>query len=395
MHRRSGYGAGSFTYFVAIDPHHESQHRYGRYLNAMGTVDDRVRIDRSRSFPGRSRYLLRWLAMVLPLALPSVVFAEACSQADISLRTQAHVDQFQADYGPCDEVAGDLTIWGFTFIGSDIDSLAPLNQISRVGGTLTLQYLSNLVAVDGLTSLTDVGGDLLVNANYPLTHLGGLANLATIGGEVYLVNLPSLESIEGLATLSVIGGDLTIDSAAGLSSIAALSGVTALPGNLSLGAVGIPDLNGLQNLTLLGGRVDLSNCPAVKTLAGFPASVIELPGGLSVGRNDLLNDLSALSNLTGIGGPLTISANTALHQLTGLDALVSVTESVTILDNPVLVDCTALLLLLDAEDDGLPGPGPGQAGIPDIGAALQLQGNRPVCNNRETIGDLLTASGFE
>jgi hypothetical protein len=42
-----------------------------------------------------------------------------------------------------------------------------------------------------------------------------------------------------------------------------------------------------------------------------------------VGWNDLLNDLSALSNLTGIGGPLTISAKTALHQLTDLDALVS------------------------------------------------------------------------
>jgi hypothetical protein len=288
-----------------------------------------------------------WLAATALIGT-SWVHADTCSQADIMLTKQEKVDQFQADYGPCDEITGDLTIVGFTFLGTDINTLAPLNDIARIGGNLTLQYLSNLPGVDGLSLLTEVGGNLIVNANFPMTHLDGLIGLEIVHGEIHLENLSNLDSIAGLGALVSIGGDFTIGSAGKLQG-----------------------------------------------LSGFPPAITHLPGGLSLIANPDLDDVSALSNLIHVGGSLLVSDNSSLHQLTGLDAVESVGENLTVRGNPALVDCTSLLTVLDQEDDGLTGPGPGPAGIPDIGGSLQLQGNRPVCNDRDTIGDLLSASGFE
>jgi hypothetical protein len=43
--------------------------------------------------------------------------------------------------------------------------------------------------------------------------------------------------------------------------------------------------------------------------------------------------------------------------------------------------CYALAPLLDAVDDALPGPGPGAAGIPDVGGDVTISNNLPGCNS--------------
>ena len=43
--------------------------------------------------------------------------------------------------------------------------------------------------------------------------------------------------------------------------------------------------------------------------------------------------------------------------------------------------CYALAPLLDDVDDALPGPGPGAAGIPDVGGAVTISNNLPGCNS--------------
>ncbi|MDX1554753.1 MAG: hypothetical protein R3212_01875, partial [Xanthomonadales bacterium] len=58
--------------------------------------------------------------------------------------------------------------------------------------------------------------------------------------------------------------------------------------------------------------------------------------------------------------------------------------------NPVLYSCTSLASLLDARDDGEPGPfGPAR---PDVGGIVELEDNLPGCNGA---GQVLEAAGLQ
>jgi hypothetical protein len=58
-----------------------------------------------------------------------------------------------------------------------------------------------------------------------------------------------------------------------------------------------------------------------------------------------------------------------------------VVGSVSIISNPSLAACTGLTALLDYADDGAPGPGPGVAGIPDVGDDVVMTSNLHGCNS--------------
>jgi hypothetical protein len=91
-----------------------------------------------------------------------------------------------------------------------------------------------------------------------------------------------------------------------------------------------------------------------------------------------------------------IKGNASLASLSGLDNLVGLNADVQIEDNPMLSDCSALITLVDQIDDGLPGPGPGGAGIPDVAGDVILGGNPIECNSVNAIlGPVIFIDGFE
>lgn len=114
---------------------------------------------------------------------------------------------------------------------------------------------------------------------------------------------------------------------------------------------------------------------------------------------DTLTNFDGLAALTSVDGDLDILGNSALTNLTGLSALVSVGSNVYLTDNISLSVCTGLSTLLDDIDDDLPGPGPGSAGIPDVGEAVFISNNLDGCNTVEEILDdfneIIFADGFE
>jgi hypothetical protein len=56
--------------------------------------------------------------------------------------------------------------------------------------------------------------------------------------------------------------------------------------------------------------------------------------------------------------------------------------------------CSALNKLLDQVDDGDAGPGPGGAGIPDVGGNVTIKSNLPGCNSVDVIAPVFK-DGFE
>jgi hypothetical protein len=86
-----------------------------------------------------------------------------------------------------------------------------------------------------------------------------------------------------------------------------------------------------------------------------------------------------------VGQDLTIYSNATLTNVDALSSLTSVGGGLYIQSNELLDQCVGLLKLVDQWDDAEPGPGPGVAGIPDIGGDVILLGNSSGCNSIEEI----------
>ena len=74
---------------------------------------------------------LRQLTILILIAMifSAPASAQDCTPDDITLSSQAEVDNFQVNHGPCDTVTGDLKI-----SGNDIVDLSPLSALTTVGG---------------------------------------------------------------------------------------------------------------------------------------------------------------------------------------------------------------------------------------------------------------------
>ena len=96
---------------------------------------------------------------------------------------------------------------------------------------------------------------------------------------------------------------------------------------------------------------------------------------------------------------MTITANATLTSLAGLESLTSVATDVKLQSNPSLAVCRSLRALLDDVDDFPDGPGPGVAGILDVGAGVIISYNAEGCNSIEEIfaplSEVIHDNGFE
>ena len=92
------------------------------------------------------RLLVASAILLLTPAFPAR--AVNCRGDAISLFTQAQVDQFQAQFGPCDRVTGGLIVSGANIV--NLNGLAGLRSVGNliIGGTA-------LTSLAGLSSLRE------------------------------------------------------------------------------------------------------------------------------------------------------------------------------------------------------------------------------------------------
>jgi hypothetical protein len=147
--------------------------------------------------------------LILTTAISPPLWAADCTPSSIGLYTQADIDSFQANHGPCDRA---LTIY---IEGADISNLDGLSALTNVGDTLAILDNQALSNVNGLSGLTYVGSALDVQYNDILDQCAGLSHLVDqwddaepgpgpgdsgvpdVGGEVLLgENLAGCNSIE-------------------------------------------------------------------------------------------------------------------------------------------------------------------------------------------------------
>jgi len=329
--------------------------------------------------------------------------------------------QTLAGLPPNVEVLEELIISGNDSL-RDLEGLP--TALRQIRGGLTVALNSSLTHLAGVSpNLTSIGR-VRIQGNDSLLDLSGFADDLQINGPLAILSNETLQNLGGLPEGLAVGRDafdghsLRVVRNKGLLDLSGLpASLQSLPGGVQLYDTPVMNLDGLfDNLRVVHGlelttnpnMQDLSGIPdgtmlnrdtldwslfivdndAMTSLAGLPASLAALPGGISVVDNDSLPDLTGLDGLKSVDGnvyigkryPINIGdpcdwsvqvgGNANIQSLAGLSSIEEVSGDLVIACNPELLSLDAFpqletvggsLLLLDngglADLTGLGGVG--------------------------------------
>jgi len=261
-----------------------------------------------------------WVACAFPLPCPA---------GDLTFRSQAQVDEFEAKYGHCSDLTVEsLWIGDTDFLNptpTDITSLSPLAGIGSIKRDLVVVNNPGLTSLEGLHGVKQIGGQLGIGDHSALLNLNGLRTLTTVGNGINIRNNSALTDISGLGNLVNFQGNV----------------------NIFYNPV-LPDLNGLNGLTIIGGGLSITGNSALANMDGLKG-VTTVGRYIGISNNTVLQNLEGLSGVTGIGEGLSILGNEALTHLDGLRNLKSLGLSpgssgglIEIRNNPRLSDISGL-----------------------------------------------------
>lgn len=292
------------------------------------------------------------------------------------------------------------------FVNSSLDSLAGLENLSRVGaannglfqitgnarlkcllglqdidlGTLKIWQNDSLESLDGLQNNVNIQS-LSLSTNRRLKNISALQNRIAFAGDLHITGSPYIKHVEDLQGLKSVGGDLVISVCMGLKSLKGLDSLTTaglirisnIPSlqNLnhleSLDSVqghfiisdndSLKNLNGLENLKRINGDLILEDDNALWTLNGLD-NLSYIGDRLILDSDSSLYDLSALINLREVGSKILIRDNKVLSSVAGLDSVdgnSSLISFISIYRNPQLTFCT-IKSICDYIATGLPTP---------------------------------------
>ena len=228
------------------------------------------------------------------------------------------------------QIEGELRV---TNIGSGLTNLSfPLLVssgnvwISDIAGVTTLDFLEYQTAY----------GVLSIGSCASLTTIN-LPELTSAGNDFSIKNSPLVSSII-VPVLSTVAIDAEFDDLA-MTNLNFLQAVTSIGGRLSLTDMTVlSSLQGMNNLTSIGG-LNLTHCDLVANLEGFSNLNITSLNSLNIWGNEGITSLnnSFIESLTSLG-TLGISFNGNLIEIDALQNVTSLTatSSSTIRDNNAL-----------------------------------------------------------
>ena len=220
----------------------------------------------------------------------------------------------------------------------------------------------------------------------------------TVTGELRIGGA-DISNLDGLSELSVIGGRLYIYETAGLQNTNGLGALTSIGGGLHVvNNAQLTSLSGLSTLSSLGGGLIVEGNEALVSLDGLEG-IPSADGVLIVRNNASLEDLDGLAGVTSVSGFLVISMNDALTNIDGLATLSRVGTSVAVHSNSSLLNLDGFASLdrvntdfyifrndALANIDGL-------SGISSVGEELSI-GDNPMLTDLNGLSALVSVGGF-
>jgi uncharacterized repeat protein (TIGR01451 family) len=175
-----------------------------------------------------------------------------------------------------------------------------------------------------------------------ITNLTGLSQLTFIGGfngNFDIANNPLLTNLNGLENLTVAGYALTISNNASLTSMEGLNAVTQAFHLDINNNPALLNMNGLGNLKWVGERVSIYGNASLTSLSGLNLEGVGF--GIEISDNPSLTTLDGLESLT-IDSALHIRNNPQLADISGLQNLVKVKGPLEFENNDALLNLSGL-----------------------------------------------------
>lgn len=241
-----------------------------------------------------------------------------CPTGDVTVTTQQEVN----DLWSCQHITGNLTIDDGP--GSDIIDLSPLDGVLMVDGNIVIQNL-DMTSISPLNGLTALGGSITFQNNASATGISGFASLAHIPGDLTVTNNAMLTYLHGFTILDKIGTDSTL-------------GAFTISDNPA-----IDFLFEFGSLDTITSSLTIQNAPVISdNISAF--SELDYAGSLRLAATGF-NQLTAFSNLSGLGNALRIQSNNDLMNLSGLDNVIAFDQTggtIEIIDNLQVQDLDEL-----------------------------------------------------
>lgn len=268
-----------------------------------------------------------------------------CPTGDLSFTSQEEVNHFLIQYPNCTVLPSNLYLGFYNAGPSSIHDLTPFQNITEITGNVKIEWTS-LASLNGLNNLTKIGGALSIDR---LGSLEGIQSLASVGSLEFMNN-PAIATLEGLENLTNIDTHLFIQGSS-LTSLKGLEGLTEIPVTLSISSnPNLINLEGLNNITKIShnntsGELYIAGNESLVNFEGLNNLTTLGYGQLHVRENNSLVSFNGLESLTTIGGTLRVDLNPVLESIEALSNLTQVNlfngPYVQINNNPMLTSLSA------------------------------------------------------
>lgn len=239
-------------------------------------------------------------------------------------------------------------------------------------------------------------------------------NYTSVTGNVNIIELTpgAIQNLDGLSELTLIGGFLQIENTTTLTNINGLSNLTSIgsdpPAPPVTGFLAIEknraltNVDGLSSLTYIGGPFFLMDNNALTNLDGL-SNLTEIDHGLNFQRNQALTNIDGLFQITSLGqvGFLILIGNPALTNIDGLSNITAVIGALEISNNPSLTNINGLSKVavvfqdLIIKDNSSLANIDGLVKVPGVGGDLIIENNDALTNVDGLSNLKLVAGRFE
>ncbi len=294
----------------------------------------------------------------------SPLISHAQCPASLIIHEQADITSFVTNFPACNRLPGDLLIsdtirdasGNVTDATTDITDLSSLSILEYIGGSVQITGNPLLPNLSGLGNIDSILGDFYLynNDHANFKTLAGLNSLTHVQNRFTIRLMDNLETFAGMGTLvGPIIYEIKITDNPKLASIAAMSGITSTGTDVTIKRNMLPNLQGLNSLTTVGGffnvqeEVVLVDISQLASLVSVGASVAN--SDLNISQNPLLSNIDGLEQVTSISGALYLNLNGLLGDCDAVCQLVVAggAGSLSVGSNKMSTPCAYTMALTD------------------------------------------------
>ncbi len=172
-----------------------------------------------------------------------------CPSGDITLTSQAQIDNFKQNYPNCTNYSGELGINNLVpfVLNSDITNLDSLNELESIAG-LDIIYCQNLTSIEGLQNLNTINGSIVLFNNPEIEDLAPLSDITT-ANQLLIREMDGLSDLTGFDNLTSLSSYIFIFDNQNLTSLDGLQGLQSIDGYIVIRQnPSLIDISGIVNI---------------------------------------------------------------------------------------------------------------------------------------------------